>query len=101
MPAVVDIYRAKVDPANVERLLQVRPVAIEEFRDALPELLRAELIRLDEQTWLDVLVWSEPVSEGRVTAAAEKSASAGEMHALVNEVVAIERGELAFTSAEL
>ncbi len=99
MAAVVDVYRAKVDPANAERLLEVRPRAIEEFRRALPELLRAELIRLDTETWLDVLVWSEPVADERVAAAASKSPSAAEMHALVREVVAVERGELAATSA--
>lgn len=90
-----------MDPANVERLLEVRPLAIQEFQRALPELVRAELIRLDDDTWLDVLVWSEPVSKDRVSEAAMQSPSSVEMHGLVGEVISVERGELASASVAL
>jgi hypothetical protein len=56
VPAVVDIYRAQSRRCERRASAPVRPAAIEEFRDARPELLRAELIRLDHDTWLDVLV---------------------------------------------
>jgi hypothetical protein len=39
----------------VERLLEVRPAAIAEAQRLCPELLRADLVRLEDGTWLDVL----------------------------------------------
>ena len=94
MPRVVDVYRAKVDPANVERLLEVRGPAIAAFQREVPELLRAQLVRLDDDTWLDILEWSEPVDQERQQAAAAASSEAMEMHELVTEPLGHDRGEL-------
>ncbi len=47
MSYFVQVFRAKIDPANVQRLRQIRPRAIAEAQRACPALVRAELVRLD------------------------------------------------------
>ena len=72
MGATVQVFRAKVDPANVTRLLEIRPRTIVQAQEACAALLRAELIRLDEETWLDVLTWSRPDGVDELMAKAEQ-----------------------------
>lgn len=91
---IIEIYRAKIDPANVERLLEIRADAVAEFQAQVPELVRADLVALDDETWLDVLVWSEPVDEERVGRAAMAAPAAAEMHGLMTEVLGHDRGEI-------
>jgi hypothetical protein len=98
MNATVQIFRAKVDPANVEKLLAVRPGAIAQAQAACPVLLRAELIRLDEDIWLDVLIWSEPDGSDQLMRQAANLPLLAEMHALVGEMLAFETGELAHST---
>ena len=94
----VEIYRVKVDPANVERLLEIRATAVAEFQAAVPELLNADLVRLDDGTWLDILTWSEPVDPERIGQAAECTPTSAEMHGLISEELAHHQGELVHSS---
>jgi hypothetical protein len=91
---LIEIYRVKIDPANVGRLLEIRDAAVAEFQDQVPELLQAELVRLDDETWLDVLRWSAPVEPERLGAAASCTPASAEMHALIAEELGHDRGEL-------
>jgi hypothetical protein len=97
MPAI-EIYRARIDPANVERLLEIRSAAVAEFQKQVPELLQADLVRLDEDVWLDILVWSEPVDPERIETAAACTPTSAEMHALIAEELGHDRGELVHSS---
>jgi hypothetical protein len=90
----IEIYRAKIDRANVARLLEIRADAVAEFQEQVPELLRAELVRLDDELWLDVLVWSEPVDEERIARASQVTPAAAEMHGLITDVLQHDRGEI-------
>lgn len=99
MPTI-EIYRARIDPANVERLLEIRDAAVAEFREQIPELLQADLVRLDGDIWLDVLTWSEPVDPSRIEHAAACSPTSAEMHSLITEVVAHDSGEVVRSSSE-
>jgi hypothetical protein len=92
--ASIEIYRARIEPANVERLLEIRAAAVAEFQEQVPEPIRAELVRLDGDLWLDVLVWSEPVDEPRIAEASRRTPTAAEMHGLITDVLAHDRGEL-------
>lgn len=64
---LIEIYRAKIDPADVDRLLEIRADAVVEFQQQVPELLQADLVRLEDGVWLDVLTWSAPVDEERIS----------------------------------
>ena len=99
MANVVQVFRATVDPADEARLLEIRPAAIAQAQAACPALLRAELVRLDEHTWLDILTWDGPGGAEKLMAQAGELPLLGEMHALVGEVLAIDTGELAHTTA--
>jgi hypothetical protein len=45
---VIEIYRARIDPANVDRLMEIRAQAVAEFQEQAPELLQADLVRLED-----------------------------------------------------
>ena len=98
MSEYVQVWRAKVADGVVEKLLAVRPAAIAEAKRLCPELLRADLVRLGDGTWLDVLTWSVPDGEERLMARAEEFKAVHEMHALLEDAEAIGRGEVVVSS---
>jgi hypothetical protein len=93
MPTI-EIYRVRIDPANVERLLEIHDAAVAEYQEQVPELLAAELVRLDDEVWLDILRWSGPVDPSRIEAAAACTPTAAELHALLADERGHDRGEL-------
>jgi hypothetical protein len=93
MPTI-EIYRVRIDPANVKRLLEIHGAAVAEFQEQVPELVRADLVRLDGDVWLDILTWSEPVEPDRIDAAAQCTPTAAEMHGLMAQELGHDRGEL-------
>jgi len=97
MPAI-EIYRVRIEPADVDRLLEIRAAAVAEFQEQVPELLQADLVRLEGDVWLDVLTWSEVVDPERIGAAAECTPLSAEMHGLIGEVLGHDRGELVHSS---
>ena len=58
MAEYLQIFRVRVPQETVATLLEIEPVAIAEAQRLCPALLRAELVRLDDDTWLHVLRWS-------------------------------------------
>ncbi|WP_020393060.1 hypothetical protein [Kribbella catacumbae] len=98
MSNVVQVFRAKIDPANVAQLLQLRPAAIAQAQAACQALLRAELVQLEDNVWLDILTWSDPAGPEQLMKHATQLPLLGEMHALVGEVLAVESGELAHST---
>lgn len=101
MYTYLQVFRARVASEDVARLLAVRPAAVAQARAACPELLRAELVQLDEHTWLDLLTWSAPDGPDRLMAAAgggHDLDALHEMHGLVGQVLAVEQGRVAHTS---
>jgi hypothetical protein len=48
MAEYLQVWRARVREGNVERLLDVRPAAIAEAPRLCPELLGANLVRLED-----------------------------------------------------
>jgi hypothetical protein len=91
---VIEIYRAWIDPANVDRLMEIRAAAVAEFQEQVPELLQAALVRLEDDVWLDVLVWSAPVDEHRISQAAAAAPKSVEMHGLISDVLGHDRGDI-------
>jgi hypothetical protein len=91
---LIEIYRVRIDPADVDRLLEIREAAVKEFQGQVPELEQAELVRLEDDTWLDVLRWSESVDPERIGKAAEGAPTSAEMHALIADELDHYRGEL-------
>lgn len=94
MSEYMQVWRARVPEEAVERLLAVRPAAIAEARRLCPELLAADLVRLDDGTWLDVLRWSVPDGEERLMRHADRFDALVKMHDLLEDAGQIGRGEV-------
>lgn len=95
MTRYLQVWRAKVAEANVEPLLTLRPEAIAEAKRLCPELLSAELVRIGDGTWLDVLTWSVPDGEERLMARADQFEALRRMHGFLEDAEQIGRGESA------
>ena len=98
MSEYLQVWRAKVAAAGEEQLIAVRPAAIAEAKRLCPELLRADLVRLGDGTWLDVLTWSVPDGEERLMARAEEFRELHAMHELLEDAEALGRGEVVLRS---
>jgi hypothetical protein len=94
MAEYLQVWKARVDEANVERLLELRPAAIAEAERLCPELLAAELVHLEDGTWLDVLRWSRADGEERLMAHADRLDAVSKMHALLEDAEQVGRGEI-------
>ena len=95
---LIEIYRAKIDPANVDRFLEIRADAVDEFQQQVPELLQADLVRLEDDVWLDVLTWSASVEDQRISQAASAAPKSAEMHSLMGDILGHDRGEVVHRS---
>jgi hypothetical protein len=94
----LQIFRARVPEESVAALLEIRTAAIAEAQRLCPELLRAQLVRLDDTTWLDVLTWSRPDGEQRLMKRAAEFDAITRMHGLLGDVAEPLRGEIVHTS---
>jgi hypothetical protein len=93
----LQIFRARVPEESVAALLDIRPAAIAEAQRLCPELLGAQLVRLDDTTWLDVLTWSGPDGEQRLMKRAAEFDAITRMHDLLVDVEEPLRGEIVHT----
>lgn len=91
----LQIFKAQVPEERVEQLLAIRPAAIAEAKGLCPELLAAELVLLEDGTWLDVLRWSVPDGEERLMRYAEQFDALHKMHDLLEDAILVGRGEIA------
>ena len=99
MGEYLQIFRAGVPQQSVAALLEIRPTAIAEAQRLCPELLRAQLVRLDDGTWLDVLTWGRPDGERRLLARAAEFHAVTRMHDLLADVEEPLRGEIIHSSS--
>jgi hypothetical protein len=90
----VEIHRVRIDPANVERLLQVRGPAMVELQMQCPQFRQGDLVRLDDDVWLDILTWSGPV----ISRAAVQSPTHAEMRGLITAELGHDQGERVHTT---
>jgi hypothetical protein len=98
MSEYLQVWHARVPQGSVERLLEVRPAAIAEARRLCPELLAADLVRLEDGTWLDVSRWSRPDDEERLMRHADRFDAVRKMHELFQDATQVGRGEIVATA---
>ena len=94
MAEYVQVWRAKVAEDQVEPLLAVRPAAIAEAQRLCPELLSAELVRVGDGTWLDVLRWSVADGEERRMSRAAEFEALHTMHRFLESAEEVGRREV-------
>jgi hypothetical protein len=92
MNEYLQVWRARVREGAEDLLLEVRPAAIEEAQRLCPELLAAELVRLEDGTWLDVLRWSCADGEERLMQHVDRFDAVHKMHELLEDAELVGRG---------
>jgi hypothetical protein len=95
---IIEVHRVRVGPANVARLLEVRGAALAEFREQVPELRQADLVRLDDDVWLDIRTWMKAVDPATVGRAAQRLPTYAEMQSLMSAQLGHDRGERVHTT---
>jgi hypothetical protein len=94
----IEVYRVRVGSANVARLLEARGAALAEFREQVPELRQADLVRLDDDAWLDIRTWMKAVDPAIVGRAAQRLPAYAEMQSLMSAQLGHDRGERVHTT---
>jgi hypothetical protein len=94
MAGYMQVWRANVAENSVGWLLELEPAAIAEAQQLCPELLGANLVRLEDGTWLHVLRWSTADGEERLMAHADRFDVVEKMHALLQDATQVGRGEI-------
>jgi hypothetical protein len=90
---VIRLSRFSADPASVETMLARRADLIAAVRRAHPGLERAEIVRVDERTFVDVWRWDSAESLRAAQATAPTMPESGPAFALTTDITA-EDGEL-------
>lgn len=72
--AVLRIDRFTAKPEHTDELLRRRNALVGAVRSAVPGLREARLVRVDDQTWIDMWLWDSSASAKR---AAERAQSGG------------------------
>jgi hypothetical protein len=98
MSEFLQIFRARLREESVAPLLDIRPAAIAEAKRLCPELLSADLVRLDDGTWLDVLRWSREDGEEQLMKHAGEFDAVVRMHDLLRDVEEPLQGEIVHSS---
>jgi hypothetical protein len=96
----VSVFQVRVPEESVARLLEIHSRAIAEAQRLCPELARAELVRLDDGTWLHVLTWSHGDGEQRLMDRAAEFDAVTKLHDLLADGAGEEpmRGEIVHTA---
>jgi hypothetical protein len=95
---IIEVYRVSVGPADVARLLEVRGAALAELRERFPDLRQADLVRLDEDVWLDIRTWWKAVDPATVDRVAQRLPAYAEMQSLMRDRLGNDRGERVHTT---
>jgi len=95
MSEYLQVWRCRVAADDVNQLLEAWPAAMAEARWLCPELLRSQLVRLDDGAWLDMLTWSAPDSAERLMQHADEFDAVAKLHALFEGADLVGLGEIA------
>jgi hypothetical protein len=89
------VVHARVHPEVEEEMLGHREAFVISMRRAVPGLLDAQLVKLEDGTWLDIVRWASPADAEAGASAHERVPEAAEMGRFVSEVTSIQQGRAA------
>ena len=93
--ATVELTRFRTEAGRADELIAARPAMLESFRTDRTGFVRADLVRLGENEWLDVVVWE---SAGAFAASRDKGGNTPAVQAFfapIAELLSTEEGTLA------
>ena len=92
MSAVYEVVHSRVRSEAQEEMLALRPAMIDAVRARCPGMLDAQLVHLDDGTWLDIVTWSSREAAERAAAQFGSIPEAVAMSRLVDEVLSFQHG---------
>ena len=92
MADYVQVVHARVLPEVEEAMLAKRPAFVGAMKRAIPGLVDASLVKLEDGTWLDIVRWESREAAEEAPAAHDELPEAAEMDALVEEVMEFKQG---------
>jgi hypothetical protein len=91
--AVIRTTRFTVDPADTDKMLELRRALLDAIRAAFSGPAAARLVRIDAETWADAWRWDSPETMRAALAGGPGLPAAAAAFALVRDVSA-EDGDL-------
>ncbi|GIF16852.1 hypothetical protein FHX34_1021112 [Actinoplanes teichomyceticus] len=92
----MELARFTVDPQDVDAMLAARPAMLAALRERFSGFESLRLVRLDERTWLDVVIWASRAQADEAAALVGDVAACRNAFAYIKEVVSMEHAEVVF-----
>jgi len=92
MAKTVELTRFRVLPEKVDDLLAARQAMLADFREDRVGFLDAELVRLPNDEWLDVVWWSTPEDFAASRAKGPNRPGVAAFFAAIDSLVTAEEG---------
>ena len=91
----VELTRFRTRPGGADELIAARPAMLESFRAVRPGFVRADLVRVGEDEFLDVVVWESSEAYAASRAKGGDTPAVQAFFAPIAELVSAEEGTLA------
>ena len=92
MAGFFEVVHSRLQAGAEDAMLALRPAFVAAMRSAAPGLLAAQLVRLDDGTWLDIVEWESREAAEAGIAAHHSVPEAAEMGRHVSEILAMHQG---------
>lgn len=90
----VELTRFRTAPGRAGALLAARPAMLDSFRADRAGFVRADLVRLGPDEWLDVVVWESPQAYAASRAKGADTPAVRAFFAPITELVSADEGTL-------
>ena len=95
MSVVYEVVHSRIRVDAEADMLALRPAMINAVRDRCPGMLNAQLVHLDDGTWLDIVTWESREAVERAAAEFPSIPEAAAMAGLLDEIISFWHGEAA------
>jgi quinol monooxygenase YgiN len=92
----VEITRFRTHPGRSADVEAARPAMVASFRDDVAGFIRADLVQMGEDEWIDFIVWESPEAYETSRAHASTTSAAAAFFDLITELISQESGTLAY-----
>jgi hypothetical protein len=92
MNAVYEVVHSRVRRGSEDEMLALRPAMIDAVRSRCPGMIDAQLVHLDDGTWLDIVTWSSREAAERAATQFADIPEAAAMSGLLEEVLSFRHG---------
>ncbi|TDP92063.1 antibiotic biosynthesis monooxygenase [Labedaea rhizosphaerae] len=93
--ATVELTRFRTHPGRADELVAARQAMLESFRADRAGFVRADLVRLGPDEWLDIVVWESSQAYAASRAKGANTPAIQAFFAPIAELVSAEEGTLA------